>query len=65
MTEIEASEQPTSEELAALIERDRQRRAQAALAEIRATCERYNVRLVGTMTVVGDKVETGVMVTAD
>lgn len=59
------AEAPTSEELAALIESDKQRRAQAAQGEIRAVCERYRVRLVGTMTVIGDKVETGVMVLAE
>lgn len=53
---------PTSAELAALIEADRQRRAEAAQADIRAVCERYRVRLVGTMTIIGERVETGVLV---
>ena len=53
---------PTSEELAALIEADKQRRAKEAQAEIRVICERLRVRLVGTLSVIGDKFETGVMV---
>ena len=56
---------PTSEELAAMIEKDKQARAAQAQAEIRAVCERLHVRLVGTMSVVGDRVETGVMVIAE
>lgn len=52
----------TSADLAALVEADRQRRAQEAQAEIKAACERLRVRLVGTMTVIGERVETGVMV---
>ena len=53
---------PTSAELAALIEADNQRRAEAAQAAIRAACEQYRVRLVGTLLVVCDKIETVVMV---
>lgn len=53
---------PSSAELAALIEADKQRRAEAAQAAIRAACEQYRVQLVGTLSVVGDKIETGVMV---
>lgn len=56
---------PTSDELAALIEQDKQRRAQQAQADIRAVCEKYRVRLVGTMSVIGDRVETGVMVLSE
>ena len=53
---------PSSAELAALIEADKQRRAERAQVAIRAACEQYRVRLVGTLSVVGDKIETGVMV---
>ena len=56
---------PTSADLAALVEADKQRRAQEAQAEIKAACERLRVRLVGTLTVIGDKIETGVMVVSE
>ena len=65
MTTENKSASPTSEELAALIDADRQARVQAALADIRAVCDKYRVRLVGIAQIVGTAVETNVRVEAE
>jgi len=62
MSDQKPAAAPSSEELAALIEADRQARAEAARAEIAAVCERYRVQLQPTVTIIGDRLQAGMTI---
>ena len=58
----EINRQPTKEELEQQAAQIHQKNKELALAEINAVLEKYRVKLVSKITIIGDKIGTEIMV---